>query len=67
MIQKIRSDHQASHETYGAPQIHAELADEGTRVGRKRVARLMRAVAYKVSVVAKGLGPQSVTSRVGRL
>ncbi len=32
-----------SHETYGAPRIQAELADEhGWGVGRKRVARLMR-------------------------
>jgi putative transposase len=29
-------------QTYGAPRIHAELKDEGTRVGRKRVARLMK-------------------------
>jgi len=26
----------------GAPRIHAELADAGVRVGKKRVARLMR-------------------------
>ncbi len=32
-----------SHETYGAPRIQAELADEhGLRVSQKRVARLMR-------------------------
>jgi putative transposase len=32
-----------SHETYGAPRIQAELADEhGWGVGKKRVARLMR-------------------------
>lgn len=34
--------HQESDETYGAPKIHAELVAQGIRVGRKRVARLMR-------------------------
>jgi putative transposase len=33
--------HAAAHGTY--PRIHAELAAEGIHVGRKRVARLMRA------------------------
>ncbi len=31
-----------SRRSYGAPRIHAELADTGIRVGRKRVARLMK-------------------------
>lgn len=39
----IRQIHTRSRGTYGAPRIHAELAATGTRVGRKRVARLMRA------------------------
>ena len=34
--------HQRSRGTYGAPRIHAELAEDGKRVARKRVARLMR-------------------------
>ena len=39
----IVSIYDGSLQTYGAPRIHAELADEHTvRVGRKRVARLMR-------------------------
>jgi len=41
--QTIRSIHERSRGTYGAPRIHAELADEGVHVGCKRVARLMRA------------------------
>lgn len=40
---RIRAIHKASSETYGAPRIHAELIDEGIRVGRKRVERLMKA------------------------
>ena len=38
----IRRIHTESRETYGAPRIHAELRAQGVRVGRKRVARLMR-------------------------
>jgi putative transposase len=41
--QQIREIHEKSKGTYGVPRIHAELADEGVHVGRKRVARLMRA------------------------
>ena len=39
---RIEAIHSWSRGTYGAPRIHAELADEGTHVGRKRVARLLR-------------------------
>jgi putative transposase len=31
-----------SRSTYGRPRIHADLKDDGIRVGGKRVARLMR-------------------------
>ena len=41
LIAEIRAAHGASHGTYGAPRIHAELAAKGIQVGRKRVARLM--------------------------
>jgi putative transposase len=39
---QIRTIHQRSRGTYGAPRIHFELATQGIRVSRKRVARLMR-------------------------
>jgi putative transposase len=41
LLSQIKAAHAASYGTYGAPRIHAELADQGIRVGRKRVARLM--------------------------
>ena len=40
---RIRFYHARSRGAYGAPNIHADLRDEGTRVGKKRVARLMKA------------------------
>jgi putative transposase len=41
---KIRLIHEGSRGVYGAPRIHAELRlEHGIRVGRKRVARLMKA------------------------
>ena len=43
----IKRIHAASKETYGAPRIHAELADDGIQVGRKRVERLMKATGLK--------------------
>ena len=43
LMARIRKSHESSKGTYGAPRIHAELAAEGFHVGRKRVARLMKA------------------------
>jgi putative transposase len=37
----IRAAHTGSRGTYGSPRVHAELAANGLRVGRKRIARLM--------------------------
>ena len=44
LSQRIHEIHEKSKGTYGAPRIHAELAEvDKLHVGRKRVARLMRA------------------------
>ena len=62
----IRTAHAGSHGTYGVPRIQAELAEQGMRVGRKRVARLMRAAALTgisrrrfVTTTVKGGGRQA--------
>ena len=43
LTKRIRGYHERSRGTYGMPRIHADLTEEGIHVGRKRVARLMRA------------------------
>ncbi|MEU1528770.1 IS3 family transposase [Streptomyces fagopyri] len=44
LVERIRTVHQHSDGTYGAPRITAELRDEGIRINHKRVARIMRAI-----------------------
>jgi transposase InsO family protein len=39
---RVKAVHAASRGRYGAPRVHAELARDGHRHGRKRIARLMR-------------------------
>ena len=38
----IRASHKGSRKTYGSPRIQKDLKADGLRVGKKRVARLMR-------------------------
>jgi len=47
LLALIRAVHERSRGTYGAPRIHAELVASGTRVGHKRVARLMHAAGLQ--------------------
>ena len=42
LTSSIARAHRESRGTYGAPRVLAELQEQGERVGRKRVARLMR-------------------------
>jgi putative transposase len=54
LTEKITQIHRWSDGTYGAPRIHDELTEQGVRIGRKRIARLM-----------KGAGLQGVSRRKG--
>lgn len=42
LLEQIRRFHRRSRGTYGAPRIHRDLRAAGVRVGRKRVARLLK-------------------------
>jgi len=45
--QRIEVIHAVSRGTYGAPRVHVELTTQQAHVGRKRVARLMRAAGLR--------------------
>jgi putative transposase len=47
LLERIRDIHKRSRDSYGRPRVHAELAEQGVRVGAKRVARLMRAAGLQ--------------------
>lgn len=42
LVVEIKAAHKAGRGAYGSPRVHRELRANGRRVGRKRVARLMR-------------------------
>lgn len=42
LLVQIRAIHNRSRKTYGSPRVQAELTADGFRVGKNRVARLMR-------------------------
>lgn len=42
LLKRIRTVYLGSHETYGAPRVHADLREQGEHHSRKRIARLMR-------------------------
>jgi putative transposase len=63
LTERIHKIHVRSKGTYGAPRIHAELAETGDSVGRKRVARLMRAAALQG--VSRRKGPRTTRRQPG--
>ncbi|MED7930420.1 IS3 family transposase [Nonomuraea sp. LP-02] len=44
LAEQIAQVHARSRGSYGAPRVHAQLRQDGQRCGRRRVARLMRAL-----------------------
>jgi putative transposase len=63
LTEKIREIHDRSRGTYGAPRVHAALQDEGIRVGKKRVARLMKEAGLRG--VSRRKRPSTTTREEG--
>ena len=62
VAERIEAIWERSRRTYGAPRIHAMLAREGIRVGRKRVERLMQ----QLGIQGAHLRKHWKTTRQGR-
>lgn len=58
LLALITASHERSAATYGAPRVHEDLAEAGHRVGRKRVARLMRVAGLR-GVSKTGAAPRT--------
>ena len=50
LTERIKEIWSGNYEVYGRPRIHAELREEGKRIGAKRVGRLMRAAGIAAGV-----------------
>jgi putative transposase len=55
LTERIRQIHEESKRTYGVPRVHFELVEKGGRIGRKRVARLMKAAGLQGVSRRKGI------------
>ena len=55
LTERIRQIHEESRRTYGVPRVHFELVEKGGRIGRKRVARLMKAAGLQGVSRRKGI------------
>lgn len=60
LTEQIKEIHSWSRGTYGAPRIYDELRDRGVRIGRGRIARLMRAAGLRG--VSRRKGPRTTVS-----
>ncbi len=63
LAEAIQASHAASDGAYGALRIHEDLKDEGFRVGKRRVARLMR--EHGIVGVSRRRGPKTTTRKAG--
>ena len=63
LAEAIQTSHVASDGVYGVLRIHEDLKDEGFRVGKKRVARLMR--QHGIVGVSRRRGPRTTTRKPG--
>jgi putative transposase len=54
LLERIRTIHTKSRETYGVPRMMVELCEAGERVGHNRVARLMREAGLQGASRRKG-------------
>jgi putative transposase len=50
---EVSAIHAESRRSYGSPRVHMELRERGLRVGRKRVARLMRAAGLRARMLRR--------------
>jgi putative transposase len=57
LVVQIRTAYDENRQVYGRPRIHAELKDNGERVGEKRVGRLMKAEG--IEGVSRRKGPKT--------
>ena len=61
LLPEIRAVHERHHGRYGAPRIWRDLAAQGHRHGRKRIARLMRAAGLQ-GLCARRFVPRTTQS-----
>ena len=55
LLTKVHQVHEASKGVYGSPRIHAELVANGVRVGRHKIAQLMRSARLRRPVFKRWL------------
>ena len=63
IAEAIRASHAASDGSYGALRVHEDLKESGFRIGKKRVARLMR--EHGIVGVTRRRGPTTTTRQPG--